>query len=312
MEESNSVEMSSLDQEGRPLEFETEDEFDDSYNINPQAPTNCASCLMIIFSILILLFGGFFTYTVYLKTQNFTLIIAKNELELIKIATEIISNLIKKKPNATLGLISGSTTTSGIYSELIKKNKNNEISFRYVSTFNIAEYAGFSRNNKESFYHIMKTQFFDNIDISQDNYHFPNIENNIEKGCYEYNNLLKSTKIDLQLLGVGTNGHIGFNEPGTSFESTVHVVNLSDRVIKHFSKLFGGDINKVPKLGVTLGIKNILSADTIILYASGARKAEIIKTLIKGKVDVNVPVTSLKTHKGKVIVIVDKEAASLL
>ena len=309
MKDLSSVEMSSLDQEGIPLEFETEEEYDETNNLKNEP---CVIFLMILFSLLIITFGGIFIYTVYLKTQKFTLIITKNDYEIVERASAIIANLIKKKPNASLGLISGSTTTEGIYSELIKKNKNNEISFRYITTYNIAEYAGFSRNNKESFYHHMKTHFFDNIDINPNNYHFPDIENDIEKGKKDYDNLIKNAKIDLQLLGVGTNGHIGLNEPGTSFESTVHVVNLSDRVIKHFSKLFEGDENKVPRLGVTFGIKNILSADTIVLYASGVRKAEAIKALMEGKVDVNIPVTALNVHKGKVIVICDQDAASLL
>ena len=140
--------------------------------------------------------------------------------------------------------------------------------------------------------------------------HFPDVEKDVTKGCEAYNKLLKNTHIDLQLIGLGTNGHIGFNEPGTSFDSTVHIVTLSDSVVKHSSKLFGGDTLKVPKLAITMGIKNILSADEILLFAGGARKAEAIKALLKGRIDPNIPVTALNKFEGTIYVVMDKEAAS--
>lgn len=316
MAEQSSVEMSSFvssrESQDKPLEFETEDEFDEATSLAAKPPTTCASILMVLFILFIILFGAYFIYTVYNDTQRFSIIILNNESEIAKTASEIIANLIRQKPNASLGLIAGLSISEGIYQELINKYKNNEISFKDVSTYNIGEYAGLNKDNKGSLYNFIDEHFLQHVDINKYKCYFPKIENDIAKGTKDYENLLKNKNIDLQLLGVGTNGHIGFNEPGTSFDSNVHVVNLSDRVIKHFSKLFGGDVNNVPKLGVTMGIKNILNSDTVVLYASGKRKAEAIRALVRRRIDINVPVTALSNHKGKVYIIIDKEAASLL
>ena len=317
-QEQKAQELVDVDDEGKPIENLEGEEDEDSEDITengslkPRKPKTCVAVLMVLFSLLIVLGGAYFIYYQYKRTKRFVVIIKDNENEIEEIAAEIIANVIKRKSNAALGLITGSTTAEGIYKKLIKKNQEREISFEAVSTYNIGEYVGFSRSNNESFYHYMNNHFFDYVDIKKENTHFPDVQTDVEKGRREYDNLLKNAKLDLQLIGVGTNGHIGFNEPGTSFNSTVQIVNLSDRVIKHFSRLFGGDPNKVPKLGVTLGIKNILSAEEIVVYASGRRKAEAIRALVKGDVDKNIPITALNTHKGKVYVLVDKEAASLL
>ena len=127
-----------------------------------------------------------------------------------------------------------------------------------------------------------------------------------------YENELNKIKIDIQLLGVGSNGHIGFNEPGTDFDLGVHEVNLTENTIKDNARFFENDINKVPKKAITMGIKNILNAETIILIANGKNKANAIKNIMSGVVDKNIPASALNLHKGKVYVIVDKDAASLL
>ena len=317
-QETKAEELVNVDENGKPvddLDFEDDedsDNFTENGSLKPRKPKCFVGFLMVLFTLLIVLFGSYFIYYQYKRTQRFIVIIKDNENEIEEIAAEIIADVIKRKKNAALGLITGSTTAEGIYKKLIKKNQENEISFEAVSTYNIGEYVGFSRSNNESFYNYMNSHFFDYVDIKKENTHFPNVEKDVEKGRKEYDDLLKNAKLDLQLIGVGTNGHIGFNEPGTSFNSTVQIVNLSDRVIKHFSRLFGLDTEKIPKLGVTLGIKNILSAEEIVVYASGRRKAEAIKALVKGDVDKNIPITALNTHKGKVYVIIDKEAASLL
>ena len=322
MEEQNkeqkAEELVNVDEEGKPIEgFEEEEDEDleeltENGSLKPRKPKPFVIFLMVVFSLLIVLGGSYFIYLQYKRTQRFVVIIKDNENEIEEKAAEIIADVIKRKKNAALGLITGSTTAEGIYKKLIRKNHDGEISFAAVSTYNIGEYVGFARSNNDSFYHYMNNHFFNYVDIKKENTHFPDIEKDIEKGRREYDDLLKNAKLDLQLIGVGSNGHIGFNEPGTSFNSTVQVVNLSDRVIKHFSRLFGGDTNKVPKLGVTMGIKNILSAGEIVVYASGRRKAEAIRALVKGDIDLNIPITALNTHKGKVYVITDKEAASLL
>ena len=158
----------------------------------------------------------------------------------------------------------------------------------------------------------MYEHLFKHININLDNTHIPKGEGNPEENVKEYESLLKNNKINLQILGVGRNGHIGFNEPGTDFNIGVHDVALHNKTIKDNARFFGNDINKVPKKAITMGIKNILDAETIILMANGTDKADAIKNVMGNKVDINIPVTVLQNHKGKVYVIVDKKAASKL
>ena len=246
-----------------------------------------------------------------MEENTITLIKTKDYEEMSQKAGEIIANLLKSKPNAILGLATGSSPI-GLYKYLIEKNKAKEISFKDVKTYNLDEYCGIPKNHDQTYYTFMHQNLFDHIDINKENVHLPSGEGNLQKNCDSYNKLLSTVKIDLQLLGIGTNGHIGFNKPGTSFDSTVHIVKLTENTIKDNSRFFDNDITKVPKEAITMGIKNILSADTIILVANGKNKAEAIKNLIKGKIDPAVPATALRTHKGKVYVIADAEACSLL
>ena len=246
-----------------------------------------------------------------MEENKITLIKTKDYEEMSQKAGEIIANLIKSKPNAILGLATGSTPI-GLYKYLIQKNKEKEISFKDVTTYNLDEYCGIPKNHDQTYYTFMNKNLFDHVDINKENVHLPSGEGNFQENCDSYNKLLSTVKIDLQLLGIGTNGHIGFNKPGTPFDSVVHIVQLTENTIKDNSRFFDNDITKVPKEAITMGIKNILSADTIILVANGKNKAEAIKNLIKGKIDPIVPATALRTHKGKVYVIADAEACSLL
>ena len=158
----------------------------------------------------------------------------------------------------------------------------------------------------------MYENLFKHIDINLENTHLPKGEGDSKLNVQNYENLLSKNKINLQILGVGRNGHIGFNEPGTDFSTGVHDVNLHDNTIKDNARFFENDISKVPKKAITMGIKNILDAENIILIANGINKADAIKSLMSNKIDVNIPVTALNIHKGKVFVIIDKQAASKL
>ena len=226
-------------------------------------------------------------------------------------AANIIAELIKKNPNAVLGLATGSTPI-GTYNELINKYKNKEISFKNIKTFNLDEYIGLEKNHPQSYYTYMYENLFKHIDINLENTHLPVGEGDPKLNVQNYENLLSKNKINLQILGVGRNGHIGFNEPGTDFSTGVHDVNLHDNTIKDNARFFENDISKVPKKAITMGIKNILDAENIILIANGINKADAIKSLMSNKIDVNIPVTALNIHKGKVFVIIDKQAASKL
>ena len=231
--------------------------------------------------------------------------------EMSQKGAEIFIEQIKKKPNSILGLATGSTPL-GLYKILIEKNKSNEISFKDVITYNLDEYCDIPKFHEQSYYTYMNQNLFDHIDINRNNTHIPNGEGDSKLNSDNYENELNKVKIDIQLLGIGSNGHIGFNEPGTDFDIGVHEVNLTENTIKDNARFFENDINKVPKKAITMGIKNILDSEMIVLMASGKNKANAIKNIISGIVDKNVPASALNLHKGKVYIIVDKEAASML
>ena len=264
---------------------------------------------LIIIGIIVL--AGILVYKQYNKISHIELIVAEDYDEMSRKAANIIADLIKKNPNAILGLATGSTPV-GTYNELIQKNKNKEISFQNVTTFNLDEYIDLDKNHTQSYYTFMYEHLFKNIDINLAKTHIPKGQGDPKLNVQNYENLLHNNKINLQILGVGRNGHIGFNEPGTPFDMGVHDVELHNKTIKDNARFFENDISKVPKKAITMGIRNILDSETIILMANGTNKADAIKYVMNNKVDVNIPVTALQIHKGKVYVIVDKKAASKL
>ena len=231
--------------------------------------------------------------------------------EMSQKAADIIIELIKKKPNAVLGLATGSTPL-GLYKILISKYNEGLISFKDVQAFNLDEYCDIPKEHEQSYFTYMNKNLFDHIDINKNNTHLPEGEGDSKLNSENYEKELNKIKIDIQLLGVGSNGHIGFNEPGTDFNLGVHEVVLTENTIKDNARFFENDINKVPKKAITMGIKNILAAETIILIANGKNKANAIKNIMSGVVDKNIPASALNLHKGKVYVIVDKEAASMI
>jgi len=300
----NDQELIDLDEDGRIKEEE---------NKKDQQPKKNNYTFAIISSIIIFIVicAGITAFKFYKKTNQIELIIVNDYDEMSLKAANIIAELIKKNPNAKLGLATGSTPI-GTYNELIKKNKNKEISFKNITTFNLDEYIGLAKNHPQSYYTFMYENLFKHIDINIENTHLPKGEGDSKLNVENYENLLSKNKINLQILGVGRNGHIGFNEPGTDFNTGVHDVNLHNKTIADNARFFENDINKVPKKAITMGIRNILDAENIILIANGTNKADAIKNLMSNKADVNIPVTALNIHKGKVYVIIDKKAASKL
>lgn len=232
------------------------------------------------------------------------IIIAKSKKESINKAASIISSTIKKKPKSILGLATGNTVIP-LYKELVKKYKKNEINFSKVSTFNLDEYSNLNENDKKSFHYFMNKYFFNHVNISKKNIHFPG--SNSEK--YE-KEIKKSGGIDLQILGIGHNGHVGFNEPGSSFHSKTRKIKLSGDTRKFNSKFFRLSKN-IPKHAFTMGIKTIMNSKKIILLAFGKEKAEAIAKTIHGKITTKVPASILRKHKN-VIFIIDKKAAGKL
>ena len=223
-----------------------------------------------------------------------------------KKAYEILKQLINK--NSTLGLATGSTPID-LYHEMIEDFKKGNFSYKNIKTYNLDEYVGINYDHPESYHKFMETNLFNHIDIDKNNTHIPNAgAKNLKQALEDYQNELNNTVIDVQILGVGSNGHIGFNEPGTSFETGVHVVDLKEETIKANSRFFDNNIDLVPKQAVTMGINDIMRAKHIILLAFGKEKKEAIKYLTSGDlIDENVPCTILKKHPS-VYVFVDKEA----
>ena len=238
------------------------------------------------------------------------LIVVKDYEEMSLEASLIIKDLLVKKPDATLGLATGSSPI-GLYQNLIKYYENGEISFKNVKTYNLDEYCELPRSHPESYYSFMHRNLFSHVDILEENVHIPCSEgSNLQALCDEYNDLLHKATIDLQLLGIGANGHIGFNEPNTPFDQETWVVKLTEKTRKDNQRFFNS-LDEVPTHAMTMGIANIMQAKCLLLVASGKNKAEAIRRLASGEVNPECPATILNRHPNA-IVIVDEEAASLI
>ncbi len=236
-------------------------------------------------------------------------IITENYDEMSKTAASIITELVKNNPNAILGLATGSSPI-GTYKYMVKDCKNG-VSYKNVSTVNLDEYVGLTADHDQSYAYFMRTNLFDNLDIDQKNTNLPcGSAADLQKECDRYNALLDTMKQDVQVLGLGSNGHIGFNEPDTPFDSVTHLVDLTESTIKDNSRLFKS-IDEVPRQALSMGIKNIMQAKSILMVVSGKNKAEALRGMVKGEVTPALPASVLQLHPF-VTVVCDKDAASLL
>lgn len=237
-------------------------------------------------------------------------IIAKDYEEMSAKAFEIMAGVVKSNPEAVLGLATGSTPI-GLYKNMIADHKENGTSYKAVKTVNLDEYEGLDYSSDQSYVYFMRDNLFDHIDIDLAN---TNIENgkasDAEKECERYNALLETLQQDIQILGIGSNGHIAFNEPGTPFGSVTHVVQLAESTIKDNSRMFAS-IDEVPKRAFTMGLKNIMNAKKIVILANGANKAKAVYGLVKGEVTEQVPASILQLHPD-CTVICDEAAAALI
>ena len=233
-------------------------------------------------------------------------LVFNSKKEASKEAYKILRSLINE--NSTLGLATGGTPTD-LYAEMIADHKAGNFSYKNIKSYNLDEYVGISYDHPESYHKFMEINLFDHIDIEKANTHVPDASaEDLENALKSYQEALNNANIDVQLLGVGSNGHIGFNEPGTPFDTGVHIVDLKQETIEANSRFFNNDINLVPKQAVTMGIKDIMKAKHIILLAFGEAKQQAIKSLVEGEeITENIPCTILKNHPS-VYVIVDKEA----
>jgi glucosamine-6-phosphate deaminase len=224
------------------------------------------------------------------------IIYAKDYQDLSRKVANVISAQVILKPNSILGLATGSTPI-GAYKQLIEWYNKGDVDFSTVTTVNLDEYCGLSPDNEQSYRYFMNHNFFNHINIDMVNTNVPNgLADNYLSECQRYDTLIaRLGGVDLQLLGIGHNGHIGFNEPDISFEKTTHIVDLDDTTIKANARFFH-NIDEVPKKAITMGIKSIMQAKKILLVANGKDKKEIIDKALHGSVTPDVPASILQFH----------------
>ena len=224
-----------------------------------------------------------------------------------RMAANILSAQVIIKPDCVLGLATGSTPI-GTYEQLIRWYEKGDLDFSQVRTINLDEYKGLSPENDQSYRYFMNEHLFRHININLDHTHVPNgLESDPVKACEDYNRIIRENGgVDLQLLGLGLNGHIGFNEPGAAFEKETHCVDLTQSTIDANSRFFD-HLDLVPKQAYTVGIKTIMQAKKIVVIASGENKADIIAKAFWGPITPSVPASVLQLHND--VVLVGDEAA---
>ena len=238
------------------------------------------------------------------------IIIAENYDDMSVKAYEVMKKVVTSKNDATLGLATGSTPI-GLYKNMIEDYKKGNVSYKNVKSVNLDEYIGQGVGDEQSYVEFMRNNLFNHIDIDLANTDLPCGKcDDMQAECDRYNAKLASISVDIQVLGIGSNGHIGFNEPNTPFGSVTHVVDLTENTIKDNARFFNS-IDEVPTQAISMGIKNVMNAKSILLIASGANKADAIKATVEGPVTESVPASVLQLHPD-VYIVVDKDAASKL
>jgi len=225
-------------------------------------------------------------------------------------ATEI-RRQIELNPHSVLGLATGGTPV-GVYRRLIELHRNDGLSFRHVTTFNLDEYIGMSSDHPQSYRMFMHEHLFRHIDIHPEKTHLPSGDaSNLQDECREYEARIRQAGgIDLQLLGIGSDGHIAFNEPGSSLASRTRIKTLAERTRLDNARFFESP-ELVPPAAITMGIGTILDATRILLIATGSSKAEVVQATVEGPITSLVPATALQLH-ANVTIVVDDAAASRL
>ena len=221
-----------------------------------------------------------------------------------------IKKVLTDDPSCTLGLATGSTPIP-LYDEMAKDHAENGTSYKDVKTFNLDEYVGLPKEHPESYISFMTRNLFSRVDINMKNVRIPNgLAADIPAECVRYSSLLEKASVDIQVLGIGGNGHIAFNEPGTPFDSKTHQVFLTQKTIADNARFFDS-VDQVPKSALTMGIGEIMKAKKLLMLATGSNKADAVYKMVKGPVDPSCPASILQKHPD-VVVIIDKAAAAKL
>lgn len=237
-----------------------------------------------------------------LRINNMKVIKGEDYSAVSKIVADIIADEMVKDPECVLGLATGSTP-EGVYKELIDKYEAGEIDFSKVKTVNLDEYKGLSGDNDQSYRYFMNTHLFDHVNIDKENTFVPNgLELDSQKACQDYEECLQKVgQPDIQILGLGLNGHIGFNEPAEEFSELTNCVDLTESTIEANSRFFDS-INEVPKQAYTMGIGSIMRAKKIVLVVTGEKKRDILKKSFSEEVTPWVPASILQNHRDVVLV----------
>ena len=236
---------------------------------------------------------------------------AKDYNDMSRKAANIISAQIIMKPDCVIGLATGSTPI-GTYDQLVEWYKKGDLDFSQVTTINLDEYRGVTRDDPHSYYYFMREKLFSRVNIDPEQTHIPDgMDEDAEHACKTYDAIIRLCGgIDLQLLGLGHNGHIGFNEPGTAFEAETHLVNLTETTKKANQRFFENDRN-VPSQAYTMGIKSIMQAKKIVVVVSGRDKAQALHAAVEGPITPSIQASVLQLHND-VIIVADEEACELL
>ncbi|MGI6345387.1 MAG: glucosamine-6-phosphate deaminase [Bacillota bacterium] len=237
------------------------------------------------------------------------LITTKDYQDMSRIAANIIAAQITLHPRSVLGLATGSTPL-GIYQQLVQRHQAGDIDFAQIRSVNLDEYCGLAPDHPNSYHYYMWENLFRHVNVKPENVHIPDgLAEDVAAECARYERLIEGLGgIDLQLLGLGENGHIGFNEPAESFTTVTHQVELDEQTIVSNSRLFAS-VDEVPRSAITMGIKAIMQARKVILVVNGVRKAAILKKALYGPVTPRVPASILQLHPD-VTVVADAEALS--
>ncbi len=238
-------------------------------------------------------------------------IVTKDYTQMCKLASRIFAAQITLKPESVLGLATGSTPV-GMYNELVEMYKEGRVDFSKVRTVNLDEYAGLDGSNDQSYRYFMNHNLFDHINIDKDNTNVPNgVAADLQAECERYEQVVADMGgVDIQLLGIGNNGHIAFNEPCEEFPEKTHIVDLTQNTIEANARFFSS-MDEVPKKALTMGIGTIMKAKKIVLLANGAKKAQTIYDTVYGPITPKVPASVLRLHPD-VTIFADEEAAALL
>lgn len=239
----------------------------------------------------------------------FKTIVCKNYDEVSLEAFKVMKDVLDNETNPVLGLATGSTPV-GLYKNMIQDHKETGRSYKNILTFNLDEYAGLPKTHEQSYWTFMHENLFNYLDCPEENIHVPSGEgNDHQKNADEYEAELKKHVVSVQVLGIGSDGHIAFNEPGTPFTSLTHVADLTEQTISDNARFFDGDKSQVPTKAVTMGLASIMRAKKIILIATGANKADAVYGMLKGEKSEECPASILQDH-ADVTVIMDEAAAS--